>query len=84
MHHSTADESLVPLHHERVPETIFIQNLLVTAPQIVGVTLGRATDRSLIKMHHLERYTHPEWHAAHTYNRSSTLHTCLDTHIRIM
>ena len=41
-------------------------------------TLRRATDRSPIKMHQLERYTGPEWHDQHAYNRSSALHmdTC--------
>jgi hypothetical protein len=45
------------LGHESVPGTLCIQNVLATAHQTAGVTLGRATDRSPINMHHLERYT---------------------------
>jgi len=52
----------MPLGHESVPGTLCIQNVLATAHQTAGATLGRATDRSPIKMHHLERYTGLEWH----------------------
>ena len=69
----------MPLGQERVPGTLCIQNVLATAHQTAGATLGRATDRSPIKMHHLERYTGLEWHD-HAYNRSSALHTCLLEH----
>ncbi len=74
--HATAEVPLMPLGHERVPETLCIQNVLATAHQTAGATLGRAADRSPIKMHHLERAlsTGPEWHA-HPYNRRSTLHS---------
>ena len=53
---------LMPLGHERVPGTLCIQNVLAMAHQTAGATLGRATDRSPIKMHNLERYTGLEWH----------------------
>jgi len=54
--------ALMPLGHESVPGTLCIQNVLATAHQTAGATLGRATDRSPIKMHNLERYTGLEWH----------------------
>ena len=38
------------------------QKVLSTAHQIARAILGRATDRSPIKMHNLERYTGLEWH----------------------
>ena len=63
MHHTTAEVLLMPLGHVSIPGTLCIQNvLLATAHQTAGTTLGRATDRSPIKMHHLERYTGLEWH----------------------
>ena len=62
MHHTTAEVPLMPLGHESVPGTLCIQNVLATAHQTAGATLGRATDRSPIKMHHLERYTGLEWY----------------------
>ena len=62
VHHTTAEVPLMPLGHESVPGTLCIQNVLATAHQTAGTTLGRATDRSPIKMHHLERYTGLEWH----------------------
>ena len=83
MHYTTAEVPLTTLVHERVPGTLCIQNVRATAHQTAGATLMRSTDRSPIKTHHLERYTDPEWHA-HAYNRSSALHTCLNTHRRIM
>ena len=50
------------------------QQVLAMAPQTAGATLGRATDRSPIKMHHLEGYTGLECHV-HAHNRSSAPHT---------
>ena len=60
--HTTAEVPLMPLGHESVPGTLCIQNVLVTAHQTAGAPLGRATDRSPIKMHNLERYAGLEWH----------------------
>jgi len=50
--------------HQPTPDPSFsrIQNVLATAHQTAGAALGRATDRSPIKMHNLERYTGLEWH----------------------
>jgi len=62
VHQTTAEKLLMPLGHESVPGTLCIQNVLATAYQTAGATLGRATDRSPIKMHNLERYTGLEWH----------------------
>ena len=63
--------------HQPTPDPSFsrIQNVLATAHQTAGAALGRATDRSPIKMHHLERYTGLEWHdhaktAAALYTRA--------------
>jgi hypothetical protein len=47
---------------KRVPRSLRTQKVLATAHQIARATLGRATDRSPIKMHNLERYTSLEWH----------------------
>jgi len=47
---------------KRVLRSLRTQKVLATAHQIAGATLGRATDRSPIKMHNLERYTGLEWH----------------------
>ncbi len=44
------------------------KKVIATVCQTARATLGCVTDRSLIKMHHLERYTGPEWHV-HAYNR---------------
>jgi len=82
VHHTTAEVTLMPLGRESVPGTLCIQNVLATAHQTAGATLGRATDRSPIKMHHLERYTGPEWHA-HA-KTAAALHKCFNTHRRIM
>ena len=65
MHHTTAEVTLMPLGRESVPGTLCIQNVLATAHQTAGATLGRATDGSPIKMHNLERYTGLEWHDQH-------------------
>ena len=62
VHHTTAEVPLTTLVHERVPGTLCIQNVLATAHQTAGATLGRATDRPPINMHNLERYTGLEWH----------------------
>ena len=62
MHHTTAEVPLMPLCHESVPGTLCIQNVLATAHQTAGAIFERATDRSLIEMHHLEHYTGLEWH----------------------
>ena len=64
MHHTAAEVPLMPLGRESVPGTLCIQNVLATptAHQTAGATLAGATDRSPIKMHHLERYTGLEWH----------------------
>jgi len=62
VHHTTAEVPLMPLGHESVPGTLCIQNVLATAHQTAGATLGRATDGSPIKTHNLERYTGLEWH----------------------
>ena len=82
VHRTTAEVPLMPLGHEIVPGTLCIQNVLAAAHQTTGATLGRATDRSPIKMHHLERYTGPEWHA-HA-KTAAALHKCFNTHRRIM
>jgi len=47
---------------KRVLRSLRTQKVLATAHQIARATLGRATDRSPIKMHNLERYTGLEWH----------------------
>ena len=46
---------------KRVLGSLRTQKVLTTAHQIARATLGRATDRSSIKMHNLERYTGVEW-----------------------
>ena len=47
---------------KRVLRSLRTKKVLATAHQIARATLGRATDRSPIKMHNLERYTGLEWH----------------------
>ena len=47
---------------KRVLRSLRTQKVLATAHQIARATLGRAPDRSPIKMHNLERYTGLEWH----------------------
>jgi hypothetical protein len=74
-HQTTAEVPLMPLGHESVPGTLCIQNVHTTAHQTAGANLGRATDRSPIKMHHLEHYTGLEQHdhaktAAALYTRA--------------
>ena len=51
---------------KRVPRSLRTQKVLATAHQIARATLGRATDRSPIKIHNLERYTGAEWHDQHS------------------
>ena len=60
---------------KRVLRSLRTQKVLATAHQIARATLGRATDRSPINMHNLERYTGLEWHdhaktAAALYTRA--------------
>ena len=54
-----ARASVTPKH---VLRSLRTQKVLATAHQIARATLGRATDRSPIKIHNLERYTGLEWH----------------------
>jgi len=48
-----------------------------TAPPRARASLGRASNRSPIKMHHMERCTGPEWRA-HAHARRNAPHACFD------
>jgi len=83
VHHAIAKVPLMPLGHESVLGTRCIQNVLATAQQTAGTTLGRATDRSPIKKHHLERYTRawsgmttlkPQQRSSHVLEHAQTHH----------
>jgi len=53
---------------------IFSQSSGVRNGTVNKNSAGRATDCPPIKMHHLERYTRPEWPARTSHNRRSAPH----------
>ena len=71
---------------KRLPGPICTQNVLTpygtSVPPRARASLGRASNLSLIKMHHIERCTGPEWRA-HAHARRNAPHACFG-HARSM